>query len=234
MRIRSVAVAVSMMLGLALMATSVVASTLATQETPDEATEVPVDLSEWSIDARHLVVKANQPIRLVLKNSGQLPHALSVSVQGEEWTSERAAAGASVVWEVSFSAPGVYQMWCPVGNGRHKDQGMVGTITVVPQEEDTVMNTTVQLGDFSIQPISPVLIAGQPTRLWLQNVGVRPHALVIVGRGQQMESARLMPGEATVWDVVLQEAGTYEIFCPVGAHKQLGMLGTLEVLRSAS
>ncbi len=54
-----------------------------------------------------------------------------------------------------------------------------------------------------------------------------PHAVEVEGNGVEEETEVVTKGKSSV--SVDLKAGTYEIYCPVGKHKQAGMEGTLTV-----
>jgi plastocyanin len=54
-----------------------------------------------------------------------------------------------------------------------------------------------------------------------------PHAVEVEGNGVEKETEVVTKGKSSV--SVDLKAGTYEIYCPVGKHKQAGMEGTLTV-----
>jgi plastocyanin len=60
------------------------------------------------------------------------------------------------------------------------------------------------------------------------NSGSTTHALEIEGKGVEEETEDLAAGQSTELKVSLKE-GKYEIYCPVDAHKQQGMEGTVTV-----
>ena len=62
-----------------------------------------------------------------LRNDGGAPHALEIEGNGVEEASDVVQAGQTTELKVALK-PGRYKMYCPVGN--HKEQGMVGTVTV--------------------------------------------------------------------------------------------------------
>jgi plastocyanin len=195
-----------------------------------------VVLDEWSINPRHIVVKADQPVRFSITNTGTTnSHEIIIAGLGEELHSPTAAVGETVTWDVTFSKPGTYFTWCPRGSGSHKDRGMVGTLTVVPADQDAALSVPVKLIEYSFNPMSVTAVAGQTTRFQLENVGQFPHVLHITGQGVDMVSPRIGGGERMAWDVALDAAGTYEIRCSVMfqgmEHADLGMVGTLEVFR---
>lgn len=51
-----------------------------------------------------------------------------IDVGGTLLESESYSANTSGVWEISLDQPGTYEFWCSIGN--HREQGMVGTITI--------------------------------------------------------------------------------------------------------
>ena len=60
------------------------------------------------------------------------------------------------------------------------------------------------------------------------NSGDTVHALEVEGEGIEEETEEIQPGQSAELKVEL-EAGTYELYCPVGGHKEEGMEGTLTV-----
>ena len=55
------------------------------------------------------------------------------------------------------------------------------------------------------------------------------HALEVEGNGLETETEELAPGKSADLQVQITEAGEYELYCPVGGHRGLGMEGTLTV-----
>ena len=79
----------------------------------------------------------------------------------------------------------------------------------------------VTLTEFEIQ--MPAELPAGPTVFLISNTGEFPHNFEIEGNGIEMElDADLQPGEEAMLEVDLQ-AGTYEIYCPVGNHHEQGM-----------
>jgi plastocyanin len=58
------------------------------------------------------------------------------------------------------------------------------------------------------------------------------HDLVIDGLG--VATKRLTAGQSDAVEFVVSEAGTFEYYCSVGNHRELGMVGSLIVSESAS
>jgi uncharacterized cupredoxin-like copper-binding protein len=60
------------------------------------------------------------------------------------------------------------------------------------------------------------------------NSGETVHALEVEGQGIEEETEEIEPGQSAELKVKLK-AGTYELYCPVGGHKEEGMEGKLTV-----
>jgi plastocyanin len=60
------------------------------------------------------------------------------------------------------------------------------------------------------------------------NDGTTDHALEVEGEGIEEETETIGPGESARLEVALEE-GTYELYCPVGNHKDQGMVGEVVV-----
>jgi plastocyanin len=195
--------------------------------------ELRVEMSDYAFTPRLIVVRQNQPVHFVAPNTGlsSSGHRLTIVGQGENWATETAASGETTTLDATFSTPGTYQLFCSVST--HRDRGMVGTVTVVPETAEPGGSAGVALDEWSVRPLEAAVVAGQ-TRFELQNVGAFPHALTIAGHGVQLTSDRIEGGDTIVWDTALLEPGLYEMYCPIVVgnfdHRDLGMTGTLEVL----
>jgi uncharacterized cupredoxin-like copper-binding protein len=110
---------------------------------------------------------------------------------------------------------------------------------------------TVVLTDFAYNPNSITVPIGKPVRLIIANEGVVEHDFVIEKvdvttnvieeHGSEAHHAQgdeagydfhvaTKPGETSIVEITIHEAGTYEIFCSVPGHKDAGMVGELTVL----
>lgn len=78
---------------------------------------------------------------------------------------------------------------------------------------------------------SPAEITVQPGEHEFQivNRGEVEHALEIHTPGGEVETDRVAPGDSATVIADLSEAGTYELYCPVGDHRQRGMEGSVTV-----
>jgi plastocyanin len=81
--------------------------------------------------------------------------------------------------------------------------------------------------DFRFDPAELTADAGDLT-IALTNDGESPHAIEIEGGGVEEASDTINAGDSTDLTVSLED-GTYEIYCPVGDHRERGMVGTLTV-----
>ena len=82
--------------------------------------------------------------------------------------------------------------------------------------------------EFAFDPSTLEVEQAGETTFTLVNDGEFPHALEIEGQGIEEETAEIDGGEMTELTVDL-EPGEYELYCPVGDHREKGMEGTLVV-----
>lgn len=75
--------------------------------------------------------------------------------------------------------------------------------------------------DFTIE-LSATEFPPGPYTFVATNNGQTTHALKIEGQGLEDETEDIAPGESASLTVTL-EAGEYELYCPVGNHKDMGM-----------
>jgi plastocyanin len=83
--------------------------------------------------------------------------------------------------------------------------------------------------DFKFDPSDPTVKAGQVT-FDLTNDGDSLHNIEIEGpSGEAVLPENIGPGEKGSVTADLNEPGTYEFYCPVGNHRDLGMVGEVTV-----
>jgi uncharacterized cupredoxin-like copper-binding protein len=82
--------------------------------------------------------------------------------------------------------------------------------------------------EFSLDPADVKLEAAGTYTFRAVNEGSIDHALEIEGNGVEEETETIGGGESAELTVDLQE-GTYELYCPVGNHKDQGMVGRVVV-----
>ena len=94
-----------------------------------KARTISVSETDFALAPKDLTVKAGTAVTFDVRNDGATDHSLEVEgPEGEAELEQDLAPGGRGSLEVSFSKPGTYEWYCPVGN--HKDMGMEGTITV--------------------------------------------------------------------------------------------------------
>jgi uncharacterized cupredoxin-like copper-binding protein len=81
--------------------------------------------------------------------------------------------------------------------------------------------------EYKLDPSDPTVSAGKVT-FNLTNDGGTTHNLEVEGDGVEEESDDIQPGQSTSLSVDLKP-GSYEIYCAIDGHKDLGMEGTLTV-----
>ncbi|KUJ70480.1 copper-binding protein [Streptomyces albus subsp. albus] len=86
----------------------------------------------------------------------------------------------------------------------------------------------VKLVDFSLHLSQKTFKAGNYTFV-AKNDGSQVHALEITGSGAHQETRELAPGQSARFTVTLKSGATYQLFCPVDGHRELGMKTTLTV-----
>ena len=94
---------------------------------------------------------------------------------------------------------------------------------------------TVVMREFSFTP-SAMTVSGGASRWTLQNAGQFPHNVHIEGNGVSMDVKPdgPVPGGQTFTAAVNLTPGRYDVWCPVGNHREQGMVGTLTVAGAAA
>jgi uncharacterized cupredoxin-like copper-binding protein len=87
----------------------------------------------------------------------------------------------------------------------------------------------VSLTDYKLNPADPTVKAGQVS-IKATNDGQVPHSIEVEGPNEEQEpESELSPGDSGTLTVDLSKPGTYEWYCPVGNHKEMGMEGEITV-----
>jgi FtsP/CotA-like multicopper oxidase with cupredoxin domain len=92
----------------------------------------------------------------------------------------------------------------------------------------------VMLADFTISPAAISVPADQPIEFTVMNHGLAPHTFAVVVADQTFETELIDPNGQATLDVPALEAGSYEAYCTVAGHKDLGMVGTVTAGADAS
>lgn len=92
----------------------------------------------------------------------------------------------------------------------------------------TGATVTAEEADFTVTLSSSTLPAGTYT-FTVRNTGKATHSLTIEGPGGvHMTSDKLQGGQSTTMTATLQP-GQYQVYCPIGNHRAMGMDTTLTV-----
>ena len=84
--------------------------------------------------------------------------------------------------------------------------------------------------DFALAPQDLLVKAGTTVTFKVANHGATAHNLEVEGpEGEAELEQDLAPGESGQLEVNFSEPGTYEWYCPVGNHKEMGMSGEITV-----
>jgi uncharacterized cupredoxin-like copper-binding protein len=109
--------------------------------------------------------------------------------------------------------------------------GVTGTTIRAQQDQD------VQLREFAIEPSSFTANVGDTVRFNVTNQGAREHNLELelesAGIDQVLFPANLQPGESGTVEFTFSQPGTWEFYCPVGQHRERGMVASVQVQAAA-
>jgi plastocyanin len=118
-------------------------------------------------------------------------------------------------------------LWVPVGCGSQSGGG--GEDNAPSGAKDSVLKTIrIEETEFRLKPAEITLDKPGTYVFEAVNSGGTVHALEVEGWGIEEETEEIQPGQSAELKVELK-AGTYELYCPLGGHKEEGMEGTLTV-----
>lgn len=109
--------------------------------------------------------------------------------------------------------------------------GVVAALAVVGcggGGEDAGTPLRLEATEFEFSPAEVTVERGEH-EFQIVNRGEVEHALEIHTPGGEVETERVAPGESATVTANLPETGTYELYCPVGDHRQRGMEGRVTV-----
>jgi LPXTG-motif cell wall-anchored protein len=111
-------------------------------------------------------------------------------------------------------------------------------LAALPSRTDADQDVTIREVDFRLEPSSFTATVGEVVHFTVTNVGTRPHNVEVERESANIEQklfdANLQPGETRTADFTFTQAGTWEMYCPVGNHKAMGMTGQVTVLAAAA
>jgi plastocyanin len=89
----------------------------------------------------------------------------------------------------------------------------------------------VEIGEseFALEPANVQVGDTGTVTFRVTNEGALPHALEVDGQGIEEETETIEPGQTAELTVELTKEGSYELYCPIGNHRDQGMEGELIV-----
>jgi len=103
----------------------------------DTASPLAVRLTEWKVELSQSTVPSGE-VEITVKNGGTMPHALEIEGKGIEKELEPINAGKTSKLRLTLS-PGTYELYCPIGDGAHKQMGMIAHIEVTGPQTGSEM-----------------------------------------------------------------------------------------------
>ena len=99
----------------------------------------------------------------------------------------------------------------------------------------TTSGQTIEISEteFALDPSSVQVDETGTVTFRVTNDGAIAHALEVDGDDFEEETGTIEPGESAELTVDLRQKGSYELYCPIGDHREQGMEGEL-VVGSAS
>lgn len=127
------------------------------------------------------------------------------------------------------AAGGLTALLAACGGGGYGNSDSAGDTTTPPPPKSGTSATqvTAALTDFHIKLSTEKFQPGRYT-FTATNMGHHEHALEIEGPGGENRSKTMDPGQSTTLAVTLK-SGSYEVYCPVDGHKDLGMKTAITV-----
>ena len=83
--------------------------------------------------------------------------------------------------------------------------------------------------EFKLSPANFKLAKPGVVEFTVTNDGGTVHALEVEGPSGEFETEEIQPGDKVTLKADVSDAGTYELYCPVGDHEDRGMVGRLVV-----
>lgn len=103
-----------------------------------------------------------------------------------------------------------------------------GGITGKAAAGQVIKTIEIEEVEYELRPAEVTLEKPGTYAFVAENTGGEVHALEIEGQGIEKKTKNIQPGQRTELKVNLKP-GTYELYCPVANHKELGMDGSIKV-----
>ncbi len=108
-------------------------------------------------------------------------------------------------------------------------------VSATTHAQGTSQNVTVTLNEFAITPSTITVTQGQTIHFTVNNTGKFPHNLTFMNGGVMTDlmAKPLNGGQSGTADFTFNQAGTWEMHCPVDGHATKGMVGQVIVVAAA-
>jgi uncharacterized cupredoxin-like copper-binding protein len=87
----------------------------------------------------------------------------------------------------------------------------------------------VKESEYKLTPSSFTVAKRGKVTFEVTNAGQTDHALEVEGNGVEEETETISPGSSAKLTVDLSKNGTYEVYCPIDGHRDMGMEAKLVV-----
>lgn len=108
------------------------------------------------------------------------------------------------------------------------DLGLPAQPAGADSDSPAVAEVRVEMREFSFQPLTFSVTAGQPVRFVVANGGVIPHDFGVAGVYDPPQTG-IDPQQTEILTLQFAVPGTYLVYCPVPRHVEAGMRATLRV-----
>jgi uncharacterized cupredoxin-like copper-binding protein len=102
-----------------------------------------------------------------------------------------------------------------------------GNKSVLGQSTSQGQTITITATDYTFTPNTLTINKGQPVTIELVNNGKMPHD--IVSPELNLQSSTIQPGQTTRVTFTPEDSGTFNFYCSVDGHRDLGMVGSIVV-----
>ena len=109
------------------------------------------------------------------------------------------------------------------------DETSTSAATTTTAPSGKAQTVKVSETEFKLAPADPTVKPGEVT-FEVSNDGQVTHSLEVEGpSGESQLDSDLQPGDSGELSVDLSQPGTYEFYCPIDDHKEMGMEGEITV-----
>ncbi|MEB3779009.1 MAG: cupredoxin domain-containing protein [Desulfurococcales archaeon] len=113
----------------------------------------------------------------------------------------------------------------PTGGYEYEEPTETTEATMMEETGGETVTVKVELYEWGIEMSSREVKPGVKVVFEVVNKGSYTHALEIENKdlGFEAKTRSLRPGETAKLEVTFKEPGEYEVYCPIGNHRGLGM-----------